>query len=137
MLVHLGKECGIIQSVCSFFKEGIEEPFTQHDFSASLVDPHSPDLSDSDTPFCPCNLDAFLTCATLIPFSGLGTSEPSHALHGHCALCTLCCASLSTSTNGLGCFCSHTGKHLTYVTCNCHLVVPPTEVGHNCLHVSI
>ena len=69
---HLGKENGIIQRWNEHFftgvarwewvgmEEDIEWYSIQHDFmAASLVNPHSPDPSDTEASLCPCYLDAF------------------------------------------------------------------------------
>ena len=133
---HLEKACGIIQSVCSFFEEDIEWHSIQHDFLPSLVNPHSPDPSDSDAPFCPSDLDAFVTCATLIPFLVLGFLSLSMCFMGimlHALFVALPFAHQPTVSDVLY---SLAGQCLTNFTCNCHPVVHLTEVGGSCLHVS-
>ena len=111
---HLGKEHEVIQrqNEHSFtvvakwewvwMEEDTEWHSTQHDFLGSIFGQSILTWPE----WLRCSLlslqfGCFFNCETLISFLSLVTSEPFCVLHRHYALCTLCCTSLWTLTNGL------------------------------------
>ena len=94
-------EQAFIHCIGTGTEEDMQQHSAQHDFlAASLLDPHLTQVTQM-LPSVPAILILYLTCETLIPFSGLVTSESYCAPHRpH----TLCCTSLCTLTDGLKCF---------------------------------